>query len=110
VSNQSLAGHHNASDALSNGERALAHLVEFVAGAVALIIAVGIVLALLKANPGSGAVSEIHGWGRWLVGPFAGMFSFHSSRVQITVNWGIAAIIYLFAGGLIARLIVRFSH
>jgi hypothetical protein len=35
------------------------------------------------------------------------MFSFHSARVAIAVNWGIAAVVYLFVGGLIARLIGR---
>ena len=35
------------------------------------------------------------------------MFSFHSARVSIVGNWGIAAVVYLFVGGLIARLIGR---
>ena len=37
------------------------------------------------------------------------MFSFHHARVAVAVNWGIAAVIYVFAGGLISRLIGR-SH
>jgi hypothetical protein len=35
------------------------------------------------------------------------MFSFHSANDAIAVNWGIAAVLYLFVGGLIARLIGR---
>jgi hypothetical protein len=91
------------------GSGLLARLVQLVLGAVVLVVLAGILLALLKANPGNGVVSEVHGWGRWLVGPFNGMFSFHRARVAVAVNWGIAAVIYLFAGGLISRFIGR-SH
>jgi Mn2+/Fe2+ NRAMP family transporter len=35
----------------------------------------------------------------------AAMFGFHSANVAIAVNWGIAAVVYLIAGGLVARLI-----
>jgi hypothetical protein len=85
----------------------LARLVYFIVSLVVLIILAGILLALLKANPTNSVVSEVHGWGRWLVGPFDGMFSFRRARVALAVNWGIAAVIYLFAAGLIARLISR---
>ena len=85
----------------------IARFVQLVLSCVVLIIVAGILLALLKANPGNGVVSEVHGWGRWLVGPFNGMFSFRHPRVAVAVNWGIAAVIYLFAGGLISRFIGR---
>jgi hypothetical protein len=68
-------------------------------------IVVGIALVLLKANPGNSIVSEIHGWARSLAGPFDSIFSFHNAHVAIAVNWGIAAFVYSFVGGLIARLI-----
>ena len=83
----------------------LARLVRLVVGVVVLIIVAGILLVVLKANPTNSIVSEVHGWARWLAGPFDGMFSFHNARVAIAVNWGIAAVVYLFVGGLIARLI-----
>ena len=70
----------------------------------------GIVLVLLKASPSNSIVSDVHGWARSLAGPFDGIFSFHNARVAITVNWGIAAVVYLFVGGLIARLIGRARH
>ena len=87
----------------------LVRVVQLVVSLVVLIIVAGILLALLKAHPGNSVVSEVHGWGRWLVGPFNGMFSFRHARVALAVNWGIAAVIYLFAGGLISRFIGR-SH
>jgi hypothetical protein len=89
------------------GSGLLARFVRLVLSVVVLTIVAGILLALLKANPGNSVVSEVHGWGRWLVGPFNGMFSFHHARVGVAVNWGIAAVVYLFAGGLISRLIGR---
>jgi hypothetical protein len=93
--------------AYGSGTSLLARAVQVVLSGVLLIIVAGILLALLKANPGNSVVSEVHGWGRWLVGPFNGIFSFHRARVAVAVNWGIAAVIYLFAGGLVVRLIGR---
>jgi hypothetical protein len=95
--------------AYAAGSGSLARFVQLVLSIVVLIIVAGILLALLRANPANGVVSEVHGWGQWLVGPFSGMFSFHRARVALAVNWGIAAVVYLFAGGLISRFIGR-SH
>jgi len=67
-----------------------------------LVIVAGILLALLSANPTNGVVSEVHRWARLLAGPFDGMFSFHSANGAIVVNWGIAALVYLNVGVLIA--------
>jgi hypothetical protein len=83
----------------------LARVVQLVVSIVVLIIVAGILLVVLKANPANSIVSEVHSWARWLAGPFDGMFSFHSANTAIAVNWGIAAVVYLFAGGLIARLV-----
>jgi len=76
-----------------------------VAWVVAAIIAVGILLVVLKANPNNGIVSAVHDIAHDLVGPFTGMFQLHDPRVGIAVNWGIAAVVYVLAGALVARLI-----
>lgn len=89
------------------GAGLLARVVHLVVSVIVLIIVVGILLALLNANPTNSIVSEVHDWARSLAGPFDGMFSFHSADVAIAVNWGIAAVVYLFVGGLISRLINR---
>src|SRR6204780_873716 len=83
----------------------LARVVALVLSVVVLIIVAGILLVVLKANPANSIVAEVHSWAHWLAGPFDGMFSFHSSNTAIAVNWGIAAVVYLLVGGLIARLI-----
>ena len=89
------------------GAGLLARVVRLVVSVVVLILVAGILLVVLKANPTNTIVSEVHGWARWLAGPFDGIFSFHNARIAIAVNWGIAAVVYLFVGGLIVRLIGR---
>jgi hypothetical protein len=84
---------------------ALARVVHLIVGVVVLIIVAGIVLVLLKANATNTIVSDVHDAARWLAGPFDGIFSFHSARVALAVNWGLAAVVYLIVGGLIARLL-----
>jgi hypothetical protein len=85
----------------------LARVVQLAVSIVVLIVVAGILLVVLKANPANSIVSEVHSWARSLAGPFDGMFSFHSANVAVAVNWGIAAVVYLLAGGLIARLLGR---
>jgi hypothetical protein len=80
---------------------ALARVVRLIVG----IIAAGILLVLLKANPANALVSDVHDAARWLVGPVDGIFSFHNARVALAVNWGLAAVMYLIIGGLIVRLL-----
>jgi hypothetical protein len=89
------------------GAGLLARVVRLVVSVVVLILVAGILLVVLKANPTNTIVSDVHGWVRSLAGPFDGIFSFHNPRVAIAINWGIAAVVYLFVGGLILRLIGR---
>jgi hypothetical protein len=79
--------------AFGQGADLLVRAVQLVVSIVVLIIAAGILLVVLKANPANSIVSEVHSWARWLAGPFDGMFSFHSANTAIAVKWGIAAIV-----------------
>lgn len=88
---------------------ALARLVRLVASVVALVIVVGIVLVLLNANMGNVIVRDIHDAASFLVGPFKNVFSPKSHKVDVAVNWGLAAVVYLLVGHLIASLLVRVS-
>jgi hypothetical protein len=83
----------------------LARVVHLIVSIVVLIIVAGIMLVLLKANATNAIVSDVHDAARWLAGPFDGMFGFHSARVALAVNWGLAAVVYAVLGGLIARLL-----
>jgi hypothetical protein len=91
----------------ARGAGLLARAVHLIVSIVVLIIVAGILLVLLKANPSNSIVSEVHDWARSLAGPFDGMFGFHNAHVAIAVNWGIAAVVYLFVGRLIAQLLGR---
>ncbi len=87
---------------------ALARLVRLVVGVVVLVIVVGGVLFLLSANPSNAIVHDIHDAASTLVGPFKNLFSINGHpKATLAVNWGLAAIVYLIVGGLIARLIAR---
>ena len=83
----------------------LARVVRLIVGIIVLIIVAGIVLVLLKANPTNTVVTDVHDAARWFAGPFDGIFSFHNARVALAVNWGLAAVVYLIVGGLIARVL-----
>jgi hypothetical protein len=85
----------------------IARLVRLVAALVVLVIVVAIVLRVVSANPANSVVSDIHDAGRALVGPFKNVFTIKNAKVDLAVNWGVAAIVYLIVGGLIARLIAR---
>jgi uncharacterized protein involved in cysteine biosynthesis len=100
------SGFATAARGSARGAGLLARIVHLV---VSVVVLIGVVLVVLKANPANSIVSEVHDWARWLAGPFDGMFTFDNARVAVAVNWGIAAVVYLFVGALIARLLGR-SH
>jgi len=83
----------------------IARLIRTIAGIVAALIVAAILLRLLGANPHNVIVSDIHDAGQALVGPFKGLFSISGAKASMAVNWGIAAVVYLFAGHLVARAI-----
>ena len=107
VSRRQRRGRGTVARGFANGTSLLARVVHVVVSVVVLIIVAGVLLVVLKANPTNSIVSEVHSWARSLAGPFDGIFSFHNAHTAIAVNWGIAAVVYLFIGGLIARLLGR---
>ena len=87
----------------------LARIVRSLAGIIALIIVVAIVLFLVGANPSNQIVSAIHDAGAWLAGPFKNLFSIHNAKLAMAVNWGLAALAYLIVGHIIASLLARMT-
>jgi hypothetical protein len=83
----------------------IARVVRLVAGVVALILALGILFVVLKATPSNTIVSDVHDWAHWLATPFNGLFHLHSARGTVALNWGIALVVYLVIGHLIASII-----
>jgi hypothetical protein len=88
---------------------ALARLVRTLAGLIALLIAVAIILFLLGANPANAIVRDIHDAAAWFVGPFKNLFSIHDAKLAMLVNWGLAAVLYVVVGGFIASLLARMT-
>ena len=86
---------------------AVARLIRTLAGLVAAVIVAAIVLRLLSANPHNTVVSDIHDAGAWLAGPFKSIFSVGSAKTSMAVNWGLAAVVYLVVGSLLAGLLMR---
>ena len=83
----------------------LARMVKLAATIVAGIIVLGIVLHVLGANASNGVVKAVYDVNRPLVDPFRNLFHLHNAKVQIAINWGIAAAVYALVGALIARLL-----
>lgn len=85
----------------------VARLIRTVTTVVVLVIVLGIVLWVLSANPQNAIVSDIHDAAQWLVGPFKNVFSIKDPKVNLAVNWGLAALVYAVVGHLLASLVAR---
>jgi len=86
----------------------LARLVMAVATLIALLIALAVILRDVDANAHNSIVKGIHDGANVFAGSFTDLISFHGHpKRAITVNWGIAALVYLVAGAILARLIAR---
>lgn len=96
-----------AGGAARSGAWGLARIVQTIARVLAAVLVLGIVLVVLEANRDNAIVDAVLDAGRFLAGPFDDMFEPDDAKVRVAVNWGIAAAVYLIAGGLIARLLRR---
>jgi hypothetical protein len=85
----------------------LARIVRLVAMIVAGVLVAGILLFVLGANQSNEIVSAVMDAGRWLAGPFDGLFSMDSAKWELAINWGIAAAVYSLLGNIIAGLLAR---
>jgi hypothetical protein len=86
---------------------ALAGAIEIAIAVVAMIIAVGVLLVVLEANPSNDIVDLILDAARWLVGPFKDFFSIDDRKLEVAVNWGLALLVYVLVGRTIASLLRR---
>jgi hypothetical protein len=95
--------------AAARGLIALARLVRLVSGVLAAVIVLAIVLRVAGANDHNPIISQIHQWGRDLVGVAHNLFRIKDPKLSITVNWGIAAVVYLLVGALLARVLTMMT-
>jgi hypothetical protein len=85
----------------------VARAIVLIGTVVALILVAGILLVVLGANSSNGLVKAIHDAGKFLAGPFAGLFKPSDNKLKIAINWGIAAVVWYALARLIARALVR---
>jgi len=86
---------------------ALARAIRLVVGIVVGIIVLAVILRVVGANPGNVIVSDIHDAGASLVGPFDNVFSVSGPKLNMALNWGLAALVYAVVGGFIASFAAR---
>lgn len=96
---------------LGAGVVLLARLVLTVATLIALLIGLAIILRDVDANARNTIVKGIHEGANFFAGAFTGLITFngHAKRA-ITVDWGIAVLVYAIAGAAIAGAIRRIGR
>ncbi len=82
----------------------IARAVRLVASVIAAILVLGIAFVVFDASATNTIVSHVEDWARSLAGPFDGLFHLHSAKATIALNWGLAAVVYLVIGALLARI------
>lgn len=93
---------------------ALAVLVTVAAAILAGILVLHIVFVLFKATPTNGIVKHVNSYAHHICGPFRTMFAFKSHnkpnvKLTETVNYGIAALVYLAGGRIFASLLRKLA-
>jgi len=85
----------------------LATIIAVAVALIAVVIVLGILLKVLEANRENSIVEAVIGIGQSLVGPIGSIFSLSSRNLEVAVNWGLAAVLYLVVGNLVAGLLRR---
>jgi hypothetical protein len=83
----------------------LARVIDVVVAVVAAIIATGVLLVVLEANPANDIVDAVLDAARWLVGPFEDFFTLDDDKLQVAINWGLALVVYVLVGRGVSTLL-----
>ena len=100
-------GPGTATVAARKGAWGIARIVNLIGRLVAAALVIAILLVVLEANRDNAVVEAVLDAGRFLAGPFKDMFDLDNRKTEVAMNYGIAAVVYLFVAGLIARLLRR---
>jgi hypothetical protein len=102
---------HAAREGLRTGVRRVtdtaANLVRVLAMIICVLLALHIAFVVFSANPGNSIVRTVNDWADWFAWRFRDIFVPKDERVGVLVNYGIAAVVYLVAGRVVASLIRR---
>jgi hypothetical protein len=85
----------------------VARFVILATGAIAAVLILGIVLTVLEANRSNDIVQLVRDAAGFLAGPFDDLFKLDSNKAEVAVNWGVAAVVWLALGRLVASLLLR---
>lgn len=85
----------------------LAGLVIAAATVIALILVLHIVFVAFETNPDNPIVNFVKGVAGTLAWVFKDLFVPENERIKVLVNFGLAAVVYLVAGSLVASLLRR---
>jgi hypothetical protein len=95
--------------AASAGLRLVARVVTLVTGILAAIIVLTILFKVLEANRDNSIVEAAFDVSDKLVGPLDDVFTLKSRKAEVAVNYGLAALVYLVAGNVVARILRRLA-
>jgi hypothetical protein len=88
----------------------VATFVRIAAMIICILLALHIAFVVFSANGDNAIVRTVNDWADWFAWRFRDMFVPKDHRVEVLVNYGIAAVVYLIAGRVIAGLILRFRR
>lgn len=92
------------------GIEVAASLAVLAATAAAIILALHVVFSVFSANPNNGIVEFVNGLSGALAWKFDNLFLFKQSpRIEVLVNYGLAAVFYLVIGRLVGSMLRRLA-
>ncbi|MCX4551399.1 hypothetical protein OG204_09950 [Streptomyces sp. NBC_01387] len=91
----------------SNASNPAANIIMVIADVVAFILALWIVMYLLDANRANDLVRFVHHAADWLAGWSRDMFTFDEAWARVVAGYGLAAVVYLGIGHLVAGRVRR---
>ena len=86
---------------------AAATLVRVLAMIICVLLALHIAFVVFSANDDNAIVRTVNDWADWFAWRFRDIFVPKDERVGVLVNYGIAAVVYLIVGRVVAGLIRR---
>ncbi|PXY32659.1 hypothetical protein BAY60_02260 [Prauserella muralis] len=85
----------------------LAGIARWVGLAFALILVLHVIFVIGEANPDNGIVSFVADWAEGLALGFKDLFRPDDPKLDVLVNYGIAALFWLIVSSIVARIIRR---
>jgi hypothetical protein len=85
----------------------VAAVIMAVAAVIAVILVLHIIFVLLDSNGSNTIVHTVGSWSWHLAAWFRGLFTTGSANWNTVLDYGLAALVYLFVGSLLAKLVER---